>query len=68
MEAEGAKQSNFWQIFSQARNDWGYIFVGLAFGMVRGLIMPAFAFFYSELFNVSGSCVLHGRWSYTVDA
>lgn len=40
------------------RPEWMYITIGMFGACVRGAVMPAFAFFYSEIFAVY-SCFLN---------
>lgn len=46
-------RANFLQILNESKSEWVYIGIALCAGIIQGCVMPAFAFFYGEIFNVS---------------
>lgn len=54
MKEENLTKTNLAEISKVAKSEWGYMAIGFVGAAVRGAVMPAFSFFFSEIFNVSG--------------
>ncbi len=52
LKMENARRSNFVEILSYARPEFFLMFIGLFAAAVRGCVMPAFSFFFAQLFSV----------------
>jgi hypothetical protein len=52
LRIEGARRSNFIEIISYSRPEFFLMFIGLVAAAVRGCVMPAFSFFFAQLFSV----------------
>ncbi len=53
LKAEGVEKSTLLQIMRENRTEWKYNLVAFCASIIRGCVMPAFAFFYGQMFNVS---------------
>lgn len=52
LEETGARRSNLIQIVSYARRHWKYIFLGISFCLVGGLVYPTYSIFFTQVINV----------------
>lgn len=58
LQEEGLQTSNLKKILAAAKPEWKLITLGLIGGAIRGAVMPAFAFVYSDIFSVSSRLIV----------
>uniref|UniRef100_A0A0N5C260 ABC-type xenobiotic transporter n=1 Tax=Strongyloides papillosus TaxID=174720 RepID=A0A0N5C260_STREA len=52
LKAEGAGKSNLTEIIKFAKPEWKYLFIGLLFSAIQGVIMPIFSQVYPQIMKV----------------